>query len=286
MTGDAEGDAADDVPDDAATPGDAAAPGGYDAELRRYDPVLHRAAAVRPGDRVLDLGCGAGRTTRDAARAAVRGRALGVDVSGPAIERARALARTEGLAQVTFEQGDAQVHPLPEDGFDLAISRFGTMFFGDPVAAFAHVRRALAPGGRLAMLVWQAAERNAWDGALRAALGASDRTGGTDATGGTGGPDPFSLGEPDVVRDVLGAAGFADVTLTDVREPLCFGPDVTAALTWVRGFTCTEAALAGLAPDAAERALDRVRSVLAAHLRDDGVWFDGRAWLVTARRAP
>ncbi|KGM01668.1 class I SAM-dependent methyltransferase, partial [Cellulomonas cellasea] len=269
----------------------------YDAELRRYDPVLRRAAAVRPDDRVLDLGCGAGRTTRDAARAAVRGHALGVDVSAAAIERARALAQAEGLTHVTFEQGDAQVHPLPEDGFDLAISRFGTMFFDDPVAAFAHVRRALAPGGRLAILVWQAAERNAWDGALRAALGASDRpdgAGGAGVTGGTGGtaqngtaaPDPFSLGDPDAVRSVLGAAGFADVVLTDVREPLWFGPDMTAALAWVRGFTCTEAALAGLAPDAAERALDRVRSVLAAHLRDDGVWFDGRAWLVTARCAP
>lgn len=271
------------VADDAA-PGDAAA-GGYDAELRRYDPVLRRGAAVRPGERVLDLGCGTGRTTRDAARASRTGRALGVDVSGPAIARARELARAEGLADVVFEQGDAQVHPLPPGGFDVALSRFGTMFFDDPVAAFGNVRRALAPAGRLAMLVWQTAARNAWHVELRTALddadGPADAPG--PAPGSEPGPDPFSLGDPDVVRAVVQAAGFADVALTDVREPLCFGPDVSSALSWVRGFTCTASALAGRDAEAAALALDRLRATLAAHRRDDGVWFDGRAWLVTAR---
>ncbi|WP_258723376.1 class I SAM-dependent methyltransferase [Cellulomonas sp. NS3] len=271
---------------DAAQADDTAVAGGYDAELRRYDPVLRSAAAVRRGERVLDIGCGAGRTTRDAARASVTGRALGVDVSAPAIARARATARTEGPDTVAFEEGDAQVHPLPSDGFDVAISRFGTMFFDDPVAAFGNVRRALAPAGRLAMLVWQAPGRNAWHVELRAALDGPD--GPADARGPASGPrsvpDPFSLGEPDVVRAVLRAAGFADVALADVREPLCFGPDVPSALAWVRGFTCTASALAGLDADATARALDRLRATLAGHQRDDGVWFDGRAWLVTARR--
>src|SRR5581483_8598015 len=123
-------------------------------ELQRHDVVLRRVAAVRFDEDVLDIGCGSGRTTREAARTARAGSALGVDISGAAIERARELARSEGLGNVTFELGDAQVHRFASERFDVAISRFGTMFFGDPVAAFANIGRALRPGGRLVMMVW------------------------------------------------------------------------------------------------------------------------------------
>ncbi len=112
----------------------------YDAELQLQDEVLRRAYNIRADDRVLDIGCGTGRTTRDAARSAREGSALGVDLSASMIERARELARAESVHNVAFEQGDAQVHRFPENGFDLAISRFGTMFFDDPVAAFANRR--------------------------------------------------------------------------------------------------------------------------------------------------
>ena len=115
----------------------------YDAELRLHDEVLRRTYDIRADDRVLDIGCGTGRTTRDAARSAERS-ALGVDLSASMIERARELAWAERVHNVAFEQGDAQVHRFPEDGFDLAISRFGTMFFDDPVAAFANIAVASA----------------------------------------------------------------------------------------------------------------------------------------------
>jgi ubiquinone/menaquinone biosynthesis C-methylase UbiE len=110
------------------TPG----PSGYDAELRRHNEVLRRAVGVQSHDHVLDIGCGTGQTTRQAARTAQAGSALGVDFSAPAIERARELARAEGLGNVTFEHANAQVHRFPQERFDLAISRFGTMFFDDP----------------------------------------------------------------------------------------------------------------------------------------------------------
>src|SRR4029453_8900356 len=100
------------------------------------------------------MGCGTGKTTRQAARTARAGSALGVDVSAPAIERARDLARAEGLHNVTFERADAQGPRFPQARFDVAISRFGTMFFDDPGTAFANIRKALRPGGRLVMMVW------------------------------------------------------------------------------------------------------------------------------------
>ncbi|MEV4510971.1 class I SAM-dependent methyltransferase [Dactylosporangium sp. NPDC049525] len=249
----------------------------YDAELSRFRPVLHRAWAVQPRDRVLDVGCGAGQTTRDAAHMASSGSAFGVDVSAVAIERSCDLARAEGLRNVTFERADAQTYDFAPGSFDLAISRFGTMFFDDPVAAFGNIGRALRPGGRLVMLVWQAADRNEWDGAIRAALGGP-------ATVAGGGPDPFSLADPATVEEILGSAGFDDVGLTDVHEPVHYGPDPAAALAWVRRFACTGDILGRLDPAAAERALARLRDVLAARVSGEGVWFDARAWMVTARR--
>ncbi|HEY6745271.1 MAG TPA: methyltransferase domain-containing protein, partial [Mycobacteriales bacterium] len=245
----------------------------YDAELRRHDEVLRRACAVRAGDHVLDVGCGTGATTRWAARTARPGRALGIDISAPAIQRARELAA--GLGNVAFEHGDAQVHRFPPGHFDLALSRFGTMFFADPVAAFATIGRALRPAGRLVMLVWQARERNEWTLAIREALGTPGRS---------GGPDAFSLADPPTTERILTAAGFAGIGFADVAEPVFYGPDLAAALDWVRGFSCTGEALARLDPAAADLAVRRLRDTLAAHRTADGIWFGSRAWLVTARR--
>ena len=254
-------------------------PVGYDAELRRHNEALRRACGIQFRDHVLDIGCGAGQTTRQAASAAQAGSALGVDVSAPAIERARALTRAEGLRNVTFERADAQDHRFPAERFDLAISRFGTMFFDDPVAAFVNIRRALRPAGRLVMMVWQAHERNEWDVAIDQSLEAAAGPLALPSAG----PDAFSLADPPAVTEILEAAGFAGVTFTDIREPVCYGPDVAAALGWARGFTSTSEVLGRLDPAAAARAVERLREALAAHLSEDGVWLDSRAWIVTAR---
>ena len=208
------------------------------------------------------------------------GSALGVDVSVPVIERARELAEAQGVRNVTFEQADAQVHRFPRERFDLAISRFGTMFFAEPVAAFTNIGRALRPDGRLVMMVWQASDRNEWDVAIRRALTGPEGS----AAVASAGPDPFSLADPPAVTGILEAAGFADVTFTDVREPMYFGPDVATALNWIRGFASTRETLSRLDPDAAARALGRLRVMLAEHRGDKGVRFDSRAWIVTARR--
>jgi SAM-dependent methyltransferase len=258
------------------TPG----PTGYDAELRRYNRTLRRACGVQLHDHILDIGCGTGQTTRGAARIAQAGSALGVDISAPAIERARQLARTERLGNVTFEHANAEVYRFPPERYGLAISRFGTMFFDDPVAAFANIRRALRPAGRLVMMVWQPHERNEWDVAIERSLAGPE----VPAAAASTRPDPFSLADPPTVKEILGAVGFADVAFTDVDEPVYYGPDVAAALDWVRGFTCTSNVLKRLDSAATARTLERLRETLSAHLSDDGVWFNSRAWIITARR--
>jgi ubiquinone/menaquinone biosynthesis C-methylase UbiE len=120
--------------------------------------------------RVLDIGCGTGQTTRQAAHAAAPAEVLGVDVSAAALNLGRRRAREQGLSNISFEHGDAQVHPFPAGHFDVAVSRFGTMFFHDPLAAFTNAARALRPGARLVLLVWQSHDGDEWSTAVRDAL--------------------------------------------------------------------------------------------------------------------
>jgi SAM-dependent methyltransferase len=253
----------------------------YDSELARHHERLLEALDVRPGDRVLDIGCGAGRTTRDAARAAAPGTALGVDVSGPMLARARRQAEAEGLRNVHFVQGDAQTHTFSPGHFTLAVSRFGTMFFSDPVAAFTNIGRALRPGARLVQLVWQDADRQEWHTVIRAALS----QGLTPSASASATADPFTLADPHVVAGVLTRAGFTAVDVVDVHEPVCYGPDPEGALAAVLELRMAKEWLGDLDAASAERALDRLRVTLDAHDTGDGVWFDSRAWLVVARRS-
>jgi ubiquinone/menaquinone biosynthesis C-methylase UbiE len=251
----------------------------YDDELRAHNERLRAAVGVRPGDHVLDIGCGAGQSTRDAARVAAPGRVLGIDISAQLLERARQRTAAEGLDNVTYELGDAQVHPFAPEQYDLAISRFGTMFFADPVAAFSNIARALRPGARVVLLVWQSHERNEWAAAIDTALSgpAGPPTAKAD--------DAFSLGDPATTTRILDRAGFRTIHFSDVHEPVFYGDDSAAALEFVRRFQCTSDALARLSPADSARALERLRDTLAAHQDGQhGVVFDSSAWIITARR--
>lgn len=243
-------------------------PVDYDAELQLHDRAFCRACAIRAHERVLDIGCGAGKTTRDAARAASAGSALGIDISAAMIARARELAAAEGLSNVRFEHGDAQTHRLPPQGFDVAISRFGTMFFADPIAALGNIRGALAADARLVMMVWQALEANEWSLAIQGERPQSSAA--------------FSLAEPSAVERMLDAAGFAHARFQDVHEPVYYGDSVEAALQWIGQFQSTRDASASPDSACADRERTRLRGIVAQHLRDDGVWFDSRAWIVSA----
>jgi hypothetical protein len=173
------------------------------------------------------------------------------------------------------------VHRFPAASFEVGISRFGTMFFADPVAAFGNIRHALTDGGRLVLMVWQARDRNEWATAIREALAGDNAV----PPPPTDGPHPFSLADPAVAEGVLTAAGFAGIRFTDVREPVYYGPDPAVAFDVVRGLRSSRDLLAGLDAGEAERALDRLRATLAAHQAGDGgVLFDARSWIVTALR--
>ena len=252
----------------------------YDATVRRHGLRLLEAARIAADDRVLDIGCGCGETTRDAARRAVSGLALGVDLSARMVERARERARGEGLTNVRFEQADAQVYPFEREGFDLAISRFGGMFFADPVAAFGNIGRALRPGGRLVLLSWQELKQNEWLLAVREALA----MGRTLPEPPVGAPGPFGLAEANDVRRILAEAGFGEIDLDEVREPVCFGRDADDAFAFGRTTGPVKGLLDDLDEPTAARALEALRATLAAHETREGVLFDSRAWLITARR--
>jgi SAM-dependent methyltransferase len=249
----------------------------YDAELRRHNE--HFRAAVNAGirDRVLDIGCGAGKTTREAARVAVEGSVVGVDVSAELLEVARRRSEADGLRNVRFELGDAQAQAFPAAHFDLCISRFGVMFFTDPAAAFANIGRAMRPGARLVMMVWQSQGRNEWATAIQQAL--------APGTAASASAAAFSFADPAVATGILTRTGFASVGFAEVHEPVFYGPDVDAAYDAVTGLGFVKEAVVGVDTAAGDEALQQLRNLLDAHLTADGVLFDSRAWIITAHRA-
>ncbi|WBB59795.1 methyltransferase domain-containing protein [Streptomyces sp. WMMC500] len=251
----------------------------YNAAMFRYGERLFAGAGVRPDDRVLDVGCGCGQTTRVAARLAAEGSVHGVDLSAAMLARARERAAEEGVGNVRFEQADAQVHDFDAGAYDLAISRNGVMFFADPVAAFANVRRALRPAGRLVFVCWRAPEESAYSLVPRAALGRYVTVPGPP---GADEPGPNSLADPDRVRDVLGRAGLADVQLEPEDEPMYVGADLDEAVDFVLNRQSLREPMAELDAATTAKATEELREALASYVTPEGVLLRSPAWLVTA----
>lgn len=250
----------------------------FDRAVAAYHGPFMTAAEISPGDRVLDIGCGTGQTTRDAARSAAAGSALGVDLSARMIDYARHQAAREGLDNVTFEQADAQVHRFPADAFTVAIGRTSAMFFGDRVAALTNIARSLEPGGRLALLTWQGPGPNEWIRELSDALAA-----GRDLPmPPPGAPGPFALSDPDHVTHILTAAGFSHLELHARAAPMWFGENADDAYAFVLGLMGWM--LEGLDDSGRARALDNLRATLTAHDTGSGVELDSAAWIIQAAR--
>jgi SAM-dependent methyltransferase len=250
----------------------------FDRTMAGHHVPFMAAANISDHDRVLDIGCGTGQTTRDAARAASSGSALGVDLSARMIAHARQVAAQEGLVNVSFEQADAQVYPFAAEEFDVAISRTGAMFFGDPVAAFTNIARALRRGGRLVLLAWRGLDDNEWIRELRSAMAAGRDlpTPPPDARG------PFSLADPERVRAVLGAAGLIDVQLEARDEPIWLGDNAEDAQRFALGLLGWM--LDSLDDDGKRHAVDNLAANLTAHDTGHGVLYGSAAWTIQAIR--
>src|SRR2546430_4061021 len=190
-----------------------------DAMMAVFGQAAIEAAAPATGERVLDVGCGAGASSLDlAARVGAGGHVLGVDISEPLIGRARALAPQDTPA--LFQVADASSTELPEGAFDILFSRFGVMFFDDPTAAFAHMRRALKPGARVTFVCWRGMAENDW---VRLPMGAIKGIVPPTAPPDPEAPGPFSFGDQGRVARILTAGGFHHVPLAPLRAPLPLG---------------------------------------------------------------
>jgi SAM-dependent methyltransferase len=245
---------------------------GYDRQLEGYGAAMLAAAELTDADAVLDVGCGTGTTALQASRQAAH--VLGVDLSPVMIARAR--ARAADASNVRFELADAQVASLAPH--DVAISRFGLMFFDDPRAAFANLRAA---ADRLATVCWQGVEHNDWMGVPAAAMGRVVPVGDIAEPGL---PGPFSLASRDQLVAVLVDAGWVDVRVDAVSLPVPVGGAYTLddAAAHVAASSLGRSLLAGVDEATAARALDEVRDALAPFLTDDGVVLSSAAWLVRA----
>jgi SAM-dependent methyltransferase len=249
---------------------------GFDAMVRRLTGRLLDAAAVAPGDVVVDLGCGAGDTSRLAA--ARGGRVLGVDLSARLVARARELAG--GTPDLEFVTGDAQTYPFPRGGVDVMLSRFGAVDFVDPAAAYRNFRDALRPGGRLALLAWHDAAANE---ILTVPFGilateVPELAGRLPAEIG-----PFTRRDPAALRSLLTDAGLTDARVEEVREPLWLGDTADDAVAWLTTSGPARQLLATVDADVRTRAWAAVREALDDRRATDGIWLGSATWLITAR---
>lgn len=252
----------------------------YDAAGARIWQRFLDADLIRVDDRILDVGCGTGQSSRDAARIASSGSVLGVDLSSRMLAEATRRTEAAGVANVEFIQADAQVHPFERDGFDLVISRSGAMFFNDRAAAFANFAGALRSGGRIALLAWRGLEDNEWLVEFRRALALGREL----PVPPLGAPGPFGLADEDGVTAMLAAAGFADARLERVDEPMTFGSDYDDAWSFARHIGIVKGLTESLNDAERATAIANVQAMLKAHETPAGVTFASSSWLITARK--
>ncbi|MEM9622311.1 MAG: class I SAM-dependent methyltransferase [Pseudomonadota bacterium] len=253
-------------------------------DQERLDATLHplsaealRQAAAQPGERVLDVGCGCGTTSLalQASGAAV----WGVDVSEPML--AQAQKRAHGLDNISFSLGDAATQTYSAD-HQLVFSRFGVMFFADPVAAFRQLRTALSEDGRLFFMCWQAPARNPWISVVgRAVQPFLD----PDApTPDPRAPGPFAFADEDYLLDILQQAGYRNIQINSFTSDVPIAPTLDEAVESQSRVGPLARVLAELDPATRDKAMAAAREALAAHVTPQGISLEAAVWMVSARR--
>ncbi|MGE3507473.1 MAG: class I SAM-dependent methyltransferase [Vicinamibacterales bacterium] len=254
---------------------------GLEAMLAPIDQPLIEALALTGPVRIADIGCGGGATTMAVLRRAPAGSvAHGFDLSPALIEAAR---RRHGAHDaVAFEVADMGTMPPPELAYDRLVSRLGVMFFTDPTAAFANLRRWLVPGGRFAFAVWGPVDDNAWMTATRAAVADAIDLAPMDLRV----PGPFRYGDVGLLVSLLVRGGFADVTVTDWREALPIGdrlPASDAAQFALASFSSFAELLSGAGAEAPLRAHRALTARFTAYEQERAVLMPARVHIVTGR---
>ncbi len=258
----------------------AASAGRMDYELGGLGLLAMEALAPAPGQLVIDVGCGAGATSLELARrVSPGGRVLGVDLSPDLLTMARDRAAASGLPGPHFIRADAQQLRL-RNRADAAFSRFGVMFFADPVAAFAGLRGCLRPGGALAFACWQPPDVNPWFGATNAVVNAAAGVPAVPAD--PAAPGPFAFADPARTRQVLAEAGWRDTGIEPRTREIVLD-DAMVADRVRHTMARAPAALAAGPADVRERTEAAVRAALEAFRRDGAVRFRQSVWIVTAR---
>lgn len=252
-----------------------------DRQIEGVGRAAMDALAPRPGERLLDVGCGCGQTSLALAdRVSPGGEVVGIDLSRPMLEVARQRLAEERAANVQFLEADAQTTAFERAPFDGVYSRFGVMFFADPTAAFRNLLAALKPGGRLAFVCWRSLAENPWMtepmAAAAAQLPAAPPPLDPNA------PGPFAFADPQRVRGILEDAGFAEVALTPLDAPIG-GNSLADSLKLALRVGPLGARLRET-PEFRAKVTDAVRAALDPHVRDGAVWMPGAVWIVKARR--
>ncbi|HYA18624.1 MAG TPA: class I SAM-dependent methyltransferase [Bryobacteraceae bacterium] len=245
---------------------------------RTLEPVLAplvEFAAPKPNETVLDIGCGCGATTIEfACRAA---RVIGIDISEPML--ALAAERLRPFPNAGLRHGDAAALPLSDIAADLIVSRFGVMFFGDPVAAFTNLRTALVPGGRLRFACWRSISENPWlQIPLHAAYEHVPRLPKPDPEE----PGPFAFADTERVTRILTAAGFSTPSFTKLDIRMHVGSDLESAVRQSTEMGPAKRALADQPEDLRNAAIESIRRALASYVTPAGVTLSGAVWLVGA----
>ena len=252
-----------------------------DILLKPVADLLIDRAAPKSGERVLDIGCGSGATTIALAQKVVpSGHAFGVDISGPMLERARASAPRD--LPIDFVLADATVYPFDPQSVDLLASRFGVMFFADPVLSFTNMRKALRPSGRLAFACWREPRENPW---MLAPLQAVYKHAPKLPPQGPEDPGPFAFASEERVNRILSAAGFTNIAMEPcpLSLDIAIGGGLDAAVQSVLGIGPSNRALEGQPAEIRAAAIQSIREMLTPLARGNTVPLAGSIWIVTAR---